>query len=161
MNNAVRNLLPPKMIASVQEKQLNKRFDHKLYGLQPEHGVFSQHPTINDDMPNRIATGSIKVKADVKRFTKTGVEFVDGTVEENIDVIIMATGYIFGFPFVDKSVIDVQKNQVKLYKYMFPPDLPKQTIAVIGCFQPLGAIMPISEMQCRLATRVFKVGNRL
>lgn len=41
---------------------------------------------------------------------------------------------------------------------MFPPELERPTLAVIGLVQPLGAIMPISEMQARWATRVFK-GN--
>ena len=72
--------------------------------------------------------------------------------------VVLATGYIFGFPFLDKRVVDVKENRLPFYKYMFPPDLKHNTLAVIGCIQPLGAIMPISELQCRLATRVFKVG---
>ena len=47
-------------------------------------------------------------------------------------------------------------NKATLYKYMFPPGLERPTLAVIGLVQPLGAIMPISEMQARWATRVFK-----
>ena len=70
---------------------------------------------------------------------------------------MLATGYKFGFPFIDKSVVDVKENRLPFYKYMFPPDLKHPTLAMIGCVQPLGAIMPISELQCRLATRVFKV----
>ena len=54
-------------------------------------------------------------------------------------------------------MVDVKDNKVKLFKYMFPPQLARQTLAVIGCFQPLGAIMPVCEQQCRLETRVFKV----
>ncbi|KAK3602194.1 hypothetical protein CHS0354_004710 [Potamilus streckersoni] len=76
--------------------------------------------------------------------------------EDNIDTVIFATGYVYGFPFLDKSVIDVKENKVELYKYMFSPDLEKLTLAVIGCIQPIGAVMPISGMQSRLATRVFK-----
>ncbi|XP_046562089.1 flavin-containing monooxygenase 5-like [Haliotis rubra] len=154
--NTIRHAMPEETLSNILKKPLNKRFDHELYSLMPKHSVFAQHPTVNDDMPNRIATGSLKIKADIKRFTKTGVEFIDGTVEDDIDVIILATGYKFGFPFMDESVINVQNNKVKMFKYMFPPDLPKQTLVVIGCFQPLGAIMPLAELQCRLATRVFK-----
>ena len=40
----------------------------------------------------------------MKRFTATGVEFVDGTAEDDIDVVVLATGYSFGFPFIDKEV---------------------------------------------------------
>lgn len=69
----------------------------------------------------------------------------------------MATGYVFGFPFIDKSVLEVKDNKVSLYKHMFQPDAEKQTLAIIGCFQPVGAIMPVAEMQCRLAAKVFTV----
>lgn len=137
-------------------KKLNERFDHAKYSLQPNFPPFSSHPTINDDLPNRIICGSIKIKPNVKKFTKTGVEFEDGTFEDDIDAVILATGYRFGFPFLDKSVIDVINNKVELYKSMFPPDLEKKTLACIGFIQPLGAIMPISEQQCRLFARVVK-----
>ncbi|XP_021344877.1 dimethylaniline monooxygenase [N-oxide-forming] 5-like [Mizuhopecten yessoensis] len=150
------NVIPVGMMESMARSQLNKRFDHAAYSLQPKHDVFAQHPTVNDSLPNRIASGSIKVKTDIKCFTATGVEFTDGTKEENIDVVILATGYIFGFPFIDKSVIDVQDNRIELFKYMFPPNLKKPTICVVGCVQPIGSLMPISELQCRLAARVFK-----
>ena len=66
----------------------------------------------------------VVVKPDIKRFTETGVEFVDGTVEENI-------GYVFGFPFLEEGVIKVEKNKVDLY--VFPPQLNPPTLAVIGC----------------------------
>ncbi|KAH9514514.1 Cyclopentanone 1,2-monooxygenase (CPMO) [Bulinus truncatus] len=148
--------LAPGLVSKIQKKRVNSKIDHDVYGLTPDYDVFQQHPMVNDDLPNRIICGSVKIKTDVKRFTSTGVEFVDGTFEDNIDIVILATGYIFGFPFIDKEIIDVRENRVQLYKYMYPPDLERNTLAVIGCFQPLGAIMPIAEMQCRLATRVFK-----
>ncbi|KAL4218994.1 Cyclopentanone 1 [Mactra antiquata] len=140
------------------EFKLNRKFDHESYALKPNHRVFAQHPMVNDDLPNRIICGAVKVKTDIAEFTETGVRFVDGTYEDNIDVVFLATGYKFGFPFLDKSVIEVKNNHVNLYKYVFPPDLGKNTLAVIGFIQPWGAIMPLSELQCRLATRVFK-GN--
>lgn len=142
---------------SVFEFKLNRKFDHESYALKPNHRVFAQHPMVNDDLPNRIVCGAVKIKTDIAEFTETGVKFEDGTFEDNIDVVFLATGYKFGFPFLDKSVIEVKNNQVDLFKYEFPPDLEKPTLAVIGFIQPLGAIMPISELQCRLAARVFKV----
>lgn len=81
--------------------------------------------------------------------------FQDGSVEDRIDVVVFATGYTFSFPFIDDSVLAVADNQVSLYKYVFPPALERPTLAVIGLIQPLGAIMPISELQARWATRVF------
>lgn len=153
----LRDLLPKSTIDNIAQKQLNRRFDHEAYCLQPKHSVTAAHPTINDALPNQIASGSIMIKPDIKQFTTSGVEFTDGTFVDSIDAVVLGTGYIFGFPFVDKSVIDVKQNKVDLFMFMFPPNLEHHTLATIGCFQPLGAIMPISEMQSRLATRVFKV----
>ena len=112
---------------------------------------------VNDDLPNRIICGSVIVKPNVEKLTKTGVEFEDRTYEDNFDAVIYATGYIFGFLFLDEDIIKVEKNRIRLFKYVSPPELNPSTLAVIGCFQPIGAVMPLSEIQCRLATRVFKV----
>ena len=147
----------PAFSEAIMALQLSNRFDHKKYCLQPKHGPLSAHPTVNDELPNRIAAGGVIIKANVKEFTETGAVFEDGTKIDDIDCVVLATGYIFGFPFLDKSVIEVKENRVNLYKWMFPPDRKKHTLAIIGCVQPFGAIMPLSELQCRLATRVFKV----
>lgn len=136
--------------------KLNRRFDHAKFSLQPNHGPWTQQSTVIDDLPSRIMNGSINVKSNVKNFTKTGVKFDDGTFEDNIDVVIFATGYIFSFPFLEKSVIEVENNKIELYKNMFPPALEKNTLACIGFAQPAGAILPISEQQSRLFARIIK-----
>ncbi|XP_019618400.1 PREDICTED: dimethylaniline monooxygenase [N-oxide-forming] 5-like [Branchiostoma belcheri] len=145
----------------VAQRILNRRFDYTEYGLKPKHTVFGQFPTVNDDLPNRIVTGSIIVKPNIKRFTKTGVIFENDTVEDDIDAVIFATGYRFDFPFIGDSVMKVENNHVNLYKYVFPPNLEPPTLSLIGLIQPVGAIMPISEIQCRWATRVYKGTTKL
>ncbi|XP_048457798.1 flavin-containing monooxygenase 5-like isoform X1 [Rhincodon typus] len=147
--------LPTSVASWFAEWNVNSRFNHANYGLQPSHRFFSQHPTVNDDLPNRIISGTVCVKPNVKQFTETAAIFDDDTVE-NIDVVIFATGYNVSFPFLDESVVNVNKNHVSLYKYVFPPQLEQPTLAIIGLVQPLGAIMPISELQARWVTRVFK-----
>ncbi|ELK27907.1 Dimethylaniline monooxygenase [N-oxide-forming] 5 [Myotis davidii] len=119
------------------------------------HRALSQHPTVNDDLPNRIISGLVKVKGNVKEFTETAAIFEDGSREDDIDAVIFATGYSFAFPFLEDSV-RVVRNKISLYKKVFPPSLEKPTLAIIGLIQPLGAIMPISELQGRWATQVFK-----
>lgn len=131
------------------------RFNHETYGLKPKHRFTSQHATVNDDLPNRILNGTIKVKGDIRRFTKDGVIFEDGH-EAKVDVVFFATGYIYNFPFLDESIVPVSKNQNNLFKYMWPTDLKKNTLAVIGLIQPTGAVNPISEIQARWAARVIK-----
>lgn len=119
------------------------------------HRALSQHPTVNDDLPNRILSGLVKVKGNVKEFTERAAIFEDGSREDDIDVVIFATGYSFAFPFL-KDVVKTTKNKILLYKKVFPPNLEKPTLAIIGLIQPLGALMPISELQGRWVTQVFK-----
>lgn len=71
---------------------------------------------------------------------------------------MFATGYKFSFPFLVSDVIPVSQNKASLYKNVFPPELDRPTLAVIGLVQPLGSTLPISEMQARWAVNVFK-GN--
>ncbi|XP_064310721.1 flavin-containing monooxygenase 5 isoform X2 [Phalacrocorax carbo] len=152
-------LLGLSMASDYAEKQMSARFDHSHYGLKPKHRILDQHPSINDDLPNRIISGKVLVKPNIREFTETSAIFDDGTREE-IDAVVFATGYSFSFPFLE-GYVKVVENQIPLYKFMFPPDLEKPTLAFIGLVQPLGAIMPISELQCRWATRVFKGLNKL
>ncbi|CAH2311800.1 dimethylaniline monooxygenase [N-oxide-forming] 5-like [Pelobates cultripes] len=152
--NSIKNVIPVSLLNKIGEAKVNKRFDHANYGLKPKHRMFSQHPMVNDDLPNRIIAGTVAIKSNVAKFTETDAIFDDGTVEKDIDAVIFATGYTFNFPFCEH--LKVQNNKISLYKYVFLPELEKQTLAVIGLIQPLGAIMPISELQARLATRVFK-----
>ncbi|CAO2637595.1 Flavin-containing monooxygenase 5 [Lemmus lemmus] len=156
----LRKILTTAAVNKYLEKTLNSRFNHAHYGLQPQHRPLSQHPTVSDDLPNHIISGRIQVKPNVKEFTETDAIFDDGTVEKNIDVVIFATGYSFSFPFLE-DLIAVTDNEVSLYKLMFPPDLEKPTLAVIGLIQPLGIILPIAELQSRWAARVFKGLSKL
>ncbi|XP_048207847.1 flavin-containing monooxygenase 5-like [Perognathus longimembris pacificus] len=146
----------PSVSNSFLERQMNQRFDHEMFGLKPKHRALSQHPTVNDELPNRIISGLVKVKGNVKEFTETAAIFEDGSREDDIDAVIFATGYSFAFPFLKDDSVNVVKNKVSLYKKVFPPLLEKPTFAIIGLIQPLGAIMPIAELQARWATQVFK-----
>ncbi|VDI63059.1 dimethylaniline monooxygenase (N-oxide forming) [Mytilus galloprovincialis] len=147
----------PQLIEYLVVKKANARFDHTNYCLQPKHGVFTHTPIINDEIPKRLASGTLQVKPDVRTFTENGVIFDDNTVEENLDVVVLATGYAFKFPFLDKSATNVKENHVDaLYKFIFPPKLEKSTLGIIGCTHALGPNVPVYEMQCRLSTRVLQ-----
>ncbi|XP_032662016.1 dimethylaniline monooxygenase [N-oxide-forming] 2-like [Chelonoidis abingdonii] len=155
-SNLIRSILPWPLLKRVYEKKMNQWFNHENYGLVPQNRALMKEPVFNDDLPSRILCGSVVVKPIVKEFTETAAIFEDGTMEDNVDVVIFATGYSFSFPFLEQSVIKVENNEVSLYKQVFPPTLEKPTLAVIGLIQPLGPIMPNAELQARWATRVFK-----
>ena len=70
------------------------------YILLKKLGLFAGHPTVNDDLPNPIANGQVKIKCNVKCFTKHGVEFEDGTHEEIDCVITLKEGGIIITPCI-------------------------------------------------------------
>ncbi|XP_056132107.1 flavin-containing monooxygenase 5-like [Lampris incognitus] len=159
--NSLKSILPFWLLCRLGENRLNQRFNHSLYNLKPKHRLFSQHPTVNDELPNRILSGTVQVKSNIQRFQGSSVEFDDGSVVEDIDLVVFATGYSFSFPFLASHVLSVTGNKTSLYKNVFPPNLDHPTLAIIGLVQPLGAIMPISEMQARWVTCVFKGYKKL
>ncbi|GIY90825.1 flavin-containing monooxygenase 5 [Caerostris darwini] len=144
------NNLPYPMVCYVAEREMNNRFDHELYKLKPEHHIFGQHPMVNDALPNRILSGTVMVKGDIKEFTEKGVIFEGENEEFAVDDVILATGYKITFPYLSKEIVWVQDNQVELYKFAFPPKLKHNSLVLIGLGQPVGPLMPISEMQSRI-----------
>ena len=90
--NSLVHLLPSSFISSQVRKQINCRFDHRLYGLQPSHDVLANPAVTNDDLPSRILSGSVQVRAGIARLMPSGVRFTDGTCVDDVDTILCATG---------------------------------------------------------------------
>ena len=145
------HLAPYNLVCSFFEYDLNQKFNHELYGLKPNHRVFSQHPFVNDALPNRILSGRVKVKKNVQRFTENGVIFQgeNGKITP-IDAVILATGYDTHFPFIKKGVLDTSNRHINLFKYAFSPNVTKpESLMFVGLIQPYGPLMPVSELQAR------------
>ncbi|KAL8177435.1 UNVERIFIED_CONTAM: hypothetical protein K2H54_005004 [Gekko kuhli] len=153
--NSIRKLLPAGISKRMLTKIFGRWFNHENYGLIPIES--SWIPLIlNDELPSRILCGSVVVKPNVKEFTETSVIFDDGTVEKDIDAVIFATGYTPSFPFLEESLQSACRNNMSLYKQIFPPHLERHTLAIIGFIAVTGSIMPAVELQARWVTRVFK-----
>uniref|UniRef100_A0A672JII9 Flavin-containing monooxygenase n=1 Tax=Salarias fasciatus TaxID=181472 RepID=A0A672JII9_SALFA len=148
--------LTPKSLANwAAERALNYKYDHQLYGLKPKHRLLEKRPLINDDLPGRIFHGAVVMKSNLTGFTESGVVFEDGTVEENIDMVVFCTGYQANFPFLPSSLSDGPNGNLTLYKRVFPLSLEQPTLAIMGLFQSKGPIMTTVEIQARWAARVF------
>ncbi|XP_013420766.2 dimethylaniline monooxygenase [N-oxide-forming] 5-like [Lingula anatina] len=154
-NSRVMFSLPRWLLQWSVEKMANYKFNHQRLGLNPVHRALEAFPTINEDIHLRIMNGAIRVRPNVKCFTENGVMFDDNTFE-SIDVVILATGYDYKYRFLSSTVLNTENNNIELYKYVFPPQLPHPTLAMIGLVQAVGAVMPISELQSRWFTRIVK-----
>ena len=101
--------------------------------------------------------GRVTLKPDIDVLTKEGVTFEDGTSVTGVDALILGTGYLLSFPFLDDGIVKISENRPAWYKEIFPPGLKHVTLGFIGCIQPDNAMNPVMELQGRLAARVFKV----
>ncbi|XP_069401748.1 dimethylaniline monooxygenase [N-oxide-forming] 4 isoform X2 [Ovis canadensis] len=154
-HNFIAQVLPSCILKWIQERHLNKRFDHANYGLNIAKGK-KPKKIVNDELPTCILCGTVTIKTSVKEFTETSAVFEDGTVEENIDVVIFTTGYTYSFPFFEEPLKTLCTKKIFLYKLVFPSNLEKTTLAMIGFISLTGSILAGTELQARWATRIFK-----
>jgi hypothetical protein len=119
--------------------------DMERYGLpKPDHRVFEAHPTVSDDVLSRLAHGAIAPKPNIAGLTERTVRFADGS-EVDVEVVIYCTGYKVSFPFFDAGLIAAPDNDLPLFRRVFHPEL--RDVFFVGLVQPLGAIMPLAELQ--------------
>ena len=124
------------------------------YGLpKPDHKLGEAHPTISADLLARIGHGRITPKPNIARIGPDRVHFTDGTSTE-IDTIVWCTGYRITFPFLEPEVMEAAGNRVPLFRRVVHPDAPG--LYFIGLVQPLGAIMPIAELQAEWVADLFE-----
>jgi dimethylaniline monooxygenase (N-oxide forming) len=115
------------------------------YGLpEPDHSVLHAHPTVSQDLLNRLGHGDITVRPNIDRFEGAKIFFTDGSSGE-YDVVVYCTGYRVSFPFLDDTVVRAEDNHLDLYRRVVDPEHPG--LYFIGLIQPLGAIMPLAEAQ--------------
>jgi cation diffusion facilitator CzcD-associated flavoprotein CzcO len=124
------------------------------YGLpKPDHKLGQAHPTISADLLARIGHGRITPKPNIARIDGDRVHFTDGTSTE-VATIVWCTGYRITFPFLDAGVMEAEGNHVPLFRRVVHPDAPG--LYFIGLVQPLGAIMPVAELQAKWVADLFE-----
>ena len=124
------------------------------YGLPtPKQRLFEEHPTVSNDLLNLIGHGRIHVKPNIQKYQGKTVFFEDGS-SEDFDVIIYATGYKITFPFFDENFISAKDNKIQLYHHVVHPE--KVGLYFVGLIQPLGALMPLAEVQGKWIAGLIK-----
>lgn len=84
-----------------------------------------------------------------------GVEFEDGTVENDIDAIVFATGYFYSLPFLEEvtpKLITDGSHINHTYKHLF--FAPKPTLAFLALPQRV-IPFPTAEAQAAVLARVY------
>jgi dimethylaniline monooxygenase (N-oxide forming) len=115
------------------------------YGLpRPARPLLHAPPTVSDTLLGKLEGGDIVVKPNIDRLAGGRVHFTDGSAEP-VDVVIYCTGYKISFPFLDERSIGAGGDHIALYRRVVSPRLPG--LYFIGLVQPIGAVMPIAEIQ--------------
>jgi thioredoxin reductase len=119
----------------------------EYYGLpKPDHRFGEAHPTISGLILDRIGHGCVLPQPNIAELAGDRVRFADGTVEP-VDAIVYCTGYNVTFPFFDPAFLAAPNNELPLFHRVFKPGF--DNVFFIGLLQPLGAIMPLAELQSR------------
>ncbi|KAG8196636.1 hypothetical protein JTE90_006546 [Oedothorax gibbosus] len=139
----------------VESVFLDSLFDHRLYAVKPKKPFLCQDPSVSDGIYTKLHTGSVIQKPDIERFTGNGVVFKGETSETKADVVIMATGYSWKFPFLEDGIIVQEGKKINLYKCAFPTHLQKATLAIVSFILPFGPGFPLCELQIRWIVQVL------
>ncbi len=137
--------------------------DQRRFGVpQPDHPVWREHATLSQELLPYLGHGYIRMKPNVAQLEGSEVAFVDGS-REAVDAIVYATGYNTVFPFLDPSVFRIEDGTPPaLYRRMVALDQP--TLLFSGLVQPIGATIPLVEIQGRwiakLLTGAFDLPDR-
>lgn len=115
------------------------------YGLPaPATAPLEKPPTVSSRILEALRDGRVVARAGIDRYDGHTVHFTDGTGEA-FDVIIMATGFRIGFPFLSGRAAHRQLPWLN----MMDPAIP--SLFFIGLFQPVGCIWRLADHQARVA----------
>ena len=115
----------PDFVRSHLQKVGARKIANSIYNMDLLHLTPKQISSfiINDEIGLRISSGKLKVRAGIEKGNGKTIYFEDGKIENDVDAIILCTGYKRSFPFFSEDVIQIEKNgkYIPLYKGIFTP----------------------------------------
>jgi len=112
-----------------------------------DHRLFESHPILNSQLHHHVGHGRLELRPDVKELAGDQVRFVDGS-EEQVDLIIYATGYRVSFPFIDAAQLNWRDGAPRLFLNVFHPE--RDDLFCIGLIQPDSGQFGLVDYQARL-----------
>jgi cation diffusion facilitator CzcD-associated flavoprotein CzcO len=125
--------------------------DVTRFGIpKPDHKVLETHPIVNSQLVHALQHGDVTVKTDIAELKGGRVRFTDGS-EEEIDMIVYATGYTAAMPFLDAGGVKLGEGASGLWLNVFAREY--DGLFVIGLFETDGAAYPVVSRQAELVAR--------
>lgn len=147
----------PRILKQKLDRILLKWFtgDPEHFGFpKPDHDIYESHPVINSLVLYHAGHGDINVMSDIDHLDGSTVHFIDGT-NKDYDLILMATGYVLHFPFLDKKHLNWEKGpSPSLYLNMFTHE--HDNLFVAGMVEAAGIGWEGRFQQSRLMAHFIK-----
>eukprot|EP00732_Lithocolla_globosa_P003313 Lithocolla_globosa_v1_NODE_2601_length_1938_cov_11.432820.p1 type:complete len:515 gc:universal NODE_2601_length_1938_cov_11.432820:338-1882(+) len=131
------------------------------YKLNPKQGPLQTQPTVSPTLLTCIQRKHVQVCSNISKMEDKTVYFEDGTQADDVDVVILCTGFHIDLPFLspklkeDIGLCD-NSNDLPLYMNCFSPAIGS-SLAFIGFLQPAsGGLLPMSEIQARWLAQLHK-----
>ena len=116
------------------------------------------HPIMNNRLLHYLGHGDIAAKRNVLEFKGKKVIFEDGT-EEEVDLIIAATGYKRTFPFLSEDLLDKGTGkEIDPYLQIFSRKFDK--LFFVGGIEVSSAIFGLLSLQGELIAAYLKAGEK-
>lgn len=118
----------------------------------PDHRLFETHPVLNTQILHALGHGELAVKPDVRELRERRVLFADGS-EEEVDLVIFATGYRRVVPVLEPEVHregDVSGLFLNLCHRRH------STLFVLGFFETDAGCYPLLDLQAELVARLLQ-----
>ena len=122
---------------------------------RPDDDVLEAGIALSQNFLPLVAEGRIVTKPWIASVDGRVVRFADGT-EEDVDAIVLGTGYEIDMPFLSdevRGVLDPDSQNIDLYKYTFHPDL--DGLAFVGTLEVMGPSFTVLELQARWIAYVW------
>ncbi|MDV7999732.1 NAD(P)/FAD-dependent oxidoreductase [Rhodococcus sp. IEGM 1408] len=140
----------PARIKQAVDSRVVKLFtgDPTRFGFPaPDHKIYESHPVVNSLILQHVGHGDIGVRGDIERFDGRTVHFKAGSTGERstgerstgeYDLIMLATGYLLHYPFLERRHLDWADGQAApdLYLNIFPSR--RDDLAVLGMLEASG-----------------------
>jgi cation diffusion facilitator CzcD-associated flavoprotein CzcO len=130
------------------------------FGLpRPDHKLLESHPIVNAQILQALGQGDIHPKPDLVKLERREARFQDGS-QEQVDLIIYATGYQVSFPFLASSDLNAGDGRPDFHLHVFHPTY--DNLFIIGMIMPDSGVWWLFDLQAQAVARYIQAleGNR-
>lgn len=130
------------------------------YGLpDPDYRMYESHPVINSLILHYLGHGDLHPRPSIERVEGHTVCFSDGR-QDDYDLILMATGYLLDYPFIDRQYLNWPDSEdaPQLYLNMLHPDY--DNLFLMGMVEATGLGWEGRNQQAKLAALFIRERQR-